>query len=471
LPSVLVSLPVFFLIALLLSGCSASPRSRDLVTELPAEWQAAINSAESLSNTQGFLDNSELQRLIAEAISNNYQLAQAREALEERRLAVIISGAERYPLVTLNLEGRRQKSVVNGNNQSILENYSGALNATWELDIWGKLSDRQKQAQLSYMAARFGYNRTQRQLTADVATAWAALMAAREQLALFDQRLINLQANLDIIESGYRRGLNAALDVYLTRNTVAEEQSRVASQHQVVFEQIVVLQRLLARYPDGQWQAFQALPAVEDMLPAGMPSELLSRRNDIQQAWASLLSADAALAVAHKERFPSLNLVASGGSASEALHSLVDEGSLAWSLLADLSQPVFAGRRLQAEEQQAASRVSQAEKAYLDILFTAMAETEQTLNNEHRLRQRYQALLQAEQNANAAYDLSFQQYRRGLVDYATVLEAQRRAFDAQTGVIQLRNQLVSNRIALVLALGGDPFPESATASNNPQEAP
>ena len=211
----------------------------------------------------------------------------------------------------------------------------------------------------------------------------------------------------------------------------------------------------MAEYPDGAIETGDNLPMLTEPIPAGLPSELVSRRPDLQQAWYSLLAADVGLAIAHKQRFPRISLAASASDASNELSQLLDGSPPAWSLLGNLSQPIFNAGRLKAEEERARSQVVQAEKQYLELLYQAFSEVENTISRQTALREQYQATLEAEKHATSAFELAFEQYQRGLVTYTTVLESQRRAFDAQSSVIELRNQLLQNRINLYLALGGN----------------
>ena len=133
----------------------------------------------------------------------------------------------------------------------------------------------------------------------------------------------------------------------------------------------------------------------------------------------------------------------------------LDGNAIAWSLVASLTQPIYQGGRLKASEERARQRVIQAEKQYLDFVYQAFAEVENAISRDTSLQGRYEAIQGAERDAAAAYELSFEQYQRGLVSYATVLESQRRAFDSQSTVIDLRNQLLQNRITLYTALGGE----------------
>ena len=140
---------------------------------------------------------------------------------------------------------------------------------------------------------------------------------------------------------------------------------------------------------------------------------------------------------------------------SQELDQLLDGGSLMWRVAASLIQPLFQGGRLAALEEQAKIRLEQREKRYLEVVFRALAEVENALSREQALNARYEAFVRAEQNAGSALELAFDQYQRGLAPYTTVLESQRRAFDAQTTLIQLQNQQLKNRVNLLLALGGD----------------
>lgn len=448
------------LCALYLAGCASSaisPATRQL--ELPESWEQANEAGTAEASTAGWLselDSKALEALVGEAQVENYQLALQRARVEELRQAVISEGAARWPGLSAEVDGGRNRLTGDSGNRLYTESWGADLSLSWELDIWGKLNDRQRQAELRYRSALAALRQQRIQLAADVATGWFDTIANTRLEALLEQRLDNVSADLASLEQGYRRGLNAALDVYLSRNTVADSRASLAQQRQSLQEATASLQLLLARYPGGSaLEAGATLPELDPVTPAGSPAQLLQRRPDIQQAWLDLLAADAGLAVAHKDRFPAFSLVGGAGTTSDALHGLVDAGLGTWSIGASLSQPLFQAGRLKSLEEQARARVAQAEQSYLGTVFNALAEVERLLSAEHSLRQQLEAQRESRENADIAYELSLQQYERGLVDYTTVLEAQRRAFDAQTAAIGLHNEVIANRINLYQALGGD----------------
>lgn len=459
------------LLALALAGCAGSaisPQARD--PQLPEAWRQSPPEAEkpAADPAPGWLaelDSPALETLVQEAQAGNYQLAGQRARVEELRHAVTQVGADRWPALALGLDGGRDMLAGENGREVYTESWRAGLDLSWELDVWGKLGDRQRQAALNYQSALAALRQQQIQLAADVAGGWFDTVANTRLLALLQQRLDNVSADLASLEQGYRRGLSPALDVYLSRNTVADSRAALAEQRQSLLASTAELQRLLARYPDGEnLAADAALPELAPVTAAGTPARLLERRPDIQQAWLDLLAADAGLAAAHKDRFPSFTLAGGAGTASEALHGLVDAGLGSWSLGASLAQPLFDAGRLKSLEEQARARVAQAEQNYLDTVFSALAEVEQLLGAEQSLREQLAAQRESRGNAEIAYELSLQQYQRGLVDYTTVLEAQRRAFDAQTAAISLHRQVIANRINLYRALGGDFARPAATTT-------
>ncbi|ANG61037.1 hypothetical protein A8C75_00250 [Marinobacterium aestuarii] len=447
------------LLSLLLAGCSSGViRTDTLSSEFPDQWQSA--GTENEEPAPGWLQSladPTLESLVHEALVGSYSLAEQRALVRQAEQSLVITGAPLYPELEFDFDAGRSGNG-SGNGVSSLD---ADLSLGWELDLWGKLSDSEREATLTLAARRADLAGARLALASDLASAWFELQTVEQRLVLFSRRLSNLEQNLEIIESGYRLGLGSALDVYLARNDVQSEQARVAEQRQSRTEAVRSLQLLLGRYPDGRWEPLDALPVLDSALPAGVPGTLLRRRPDLTSSWMALLAADAALAVAHKQRFPSLTISASLGDSASRLSDLLG-GSLAWSLASGLTQPLFNAGRLKAGEAQAQARVEQLEQQYLGLVFSAFAEVETALSRASALQQQYEQYLQAERNALLAEELAFAQYRKGLVEYNTVLEAQRRSLDAQSTVIGLRADLLTNRVALYRALGGDFAPAEAS---------
>ena len=386
---------------------------------------------------------------VTEALENNYLLSRERALLEEAARNLDVAGAARFPAVSLGLAQTRDRSNRSGPVSAAPAKLD--LNTAWELDVWGRLSDIQQSAYLSHAAQQARLESVRRRLVANTAATYFGAIESAELLELAQRRLANAVESHDIVNRGYLAGINEALDLYLARNQVESAESRLADRQQVLLERISALQLILGRYPDGNLTLEPALPVLSGSIAVGVPSGLLARRADLQQAWLDLLAFDTELAIAHKNRFPRIQLTGNSGLSDGSFNS----GDLLWSIAGGISQPLFDAGRLKSLEARAAARVAQLENVYLDAVFNAFAEVENAISRSGALESSHLSALAAQSNAETALTLALEQYQLGLTPYTTVLESQRRAFDSATTVIQLRNALLQNRIRLHLALGGE----------------
>ena len=463
----------FIIIALFLAACTTptaiTPQSKQVKT--PENWLARTDDnhkqhtdSESISPNswlEGFNDKG-LIVMVDYALMNNYALKAQNAAVAIAKQAANISNASDYPELSLSLQGSRDKRVVEKNNLYSTDTQL-MLQLSYEVDLWGKLSAEQKKSRLDYASQAAQYQQNEVDLVANISKAWFHLIEAEQLLRLFEQRAKNLQHNLDIIQASYRLGINQALDVYLAKNDVNSELARVAEQNKIRLSRSRDLELLLGNYPAGSLVAGKKLPIFDTSIPVGIPSDLLTQRADIRASWYALLATDAELAVAYKQRFPGFVLSASGGDSSKKLENFLTGGALVWSLVGSVTAPIFNAGRLKSLEEQARLSVVKKEQEYLEKVYHAFSEVEEAISAHTSFEDRYYYYQRAKENALSAEKLSFDQYMSGLVSYATVLESQRRAFDAQTMVIQLTNQLLQNRISLYLALGGEFDRKSADA--------
>ncbi|MCH9693587.1 MAG: TolC family protein [Gammaproteobacteria bacterium] len=451
-PAVLVSL----LLALLAGGCAVSAievAPEDIQT--PATWARSGGAGSVTSNWLTPFSDSRLEQLVAESVASNFALKQERQRFNAARQSVKVTRSSRLPSFDLALDGSRRGTEDTAGNRVTTETFGLDVDGRIEIDLWMKLSNAQQAAALSLAAQEARLVSTERGVAVTTARQYFDVLEATLLFDVARRRLEVAVSSHDIVASGYRQGLNEALDLYLARDQIERERANVAQQEQNRLEAVAALQLSLARYPDGDIGIEGELPVPTASIPTGLPSELLGRRPDIQEAWLSLLAADAELAVAHKARFPSLSLVGSTGTSSSEFSDLLSDGSSGWSLAFGLTQPLFAGGRLAAVEEQKRLAVRIAEQNWLDVVYRAFADVENAISRSASLDERYDALLEAEKNSRAALELALDQYGRGLVSYTTVLVSQRQAFDAAATVVQLKNQRLQNRLTLNLALGGD----------------
>jgi NodT family efflux transporter outer membrane factor (OMF) lipoprotein len=453
-------LPVFssFFLLACANTSEIDPKVKDL--PLPSNWQQekSLNSQQKQQvltvqdNWLAQLDNPQVHQLVTQALSNNQQFAVQAFELQIAEQQVIMAGSELWPTLDLAFKSGRNK-----NNQpvSYANSNSVNLNLSYEVDIWGKLSAADRQSNYNYLAQKANFEQYKQQLVVNVVSTWFEVIEADKLLRLYQSRVDNSRQNLAIIESGYQSGLSEALDVYLTRNDLNNELTRVADQQVIKVKLIRKLERLVGEYPKGSLLVEANLPLLTNDIPVGLPSELLSRKPELKASWYQLLAKDAGLAYAHKQRFPSIVITGSVGDSASDISNLLSGSSLAWSLLGSVSAPLFNAGRLAANEEKTRIQLKQGEQQYLDTLYSAFNDVENAITTEQGLKRSYFTMLEAQENAKVASTLSFEQYQSGLVSYTTVLDAQKRSFDAQSTLIKIKSQLITNRINLHFSLGGD----------------
>lgn len=424
---------------------------------LPESWQTLSTSEAVGGDTLAwseFIRVPQLETLLIDAIGNNPELARRRLEVEIAAANLFQSKMLFWPSLDLRFSADRETSQNQSAAAGIANRFVLSAGLSYELNLWGQLSDQKKAAAFGFSAAQFDYEAAMRELVVNLSSAWLDLLENQQLVTLRSERLSTLETNRSIIESGYRNGLNQALEVYLARNDVEGERSRLLQQQQSLSESQRRIFVLLGQYPQTTLQAQLAFPSSNTLSPPDLPATLLLRRPDIQSAWLRVLQQDASLAVAHKARFPSLTLSASAGKGAADMADIASS-NLAWGLGASLIQPLINAGRLKSAEDIARLRLQQFEKSYLDTVYQAFQQVESALQSQVTLESRLNYTQVAANNAVQAEKLAFDQYQRGLVAYSTVLEAQRRSVDAQIQVISLSKQIIVNKISLLNAVGGE----------------
>ncbi|ARD23525.1 TolC family protein [Shewanella japonica] len=436
----------------ILSACSSSSYlDEPLVTpQLPASWHT---DAESLKDNQSWVTpiaTDQLLEFISIGLNTNQELMQLALEVEVKKQQLNVSDSSFWPELDLSANSGRS-----GDSDDSTSFNNLSLDLSYELDIWGKLSDNARASKLNLLTAEANYQQARDALVADVAIAYYKVVTSAELVKLFERRTENAKLNFEIIESGYLQGLNESLDVYLTQNEYHSEKSNLLSQRSQHNQDIRTLERLLGGYPAGKLLIDEKLPLLPQGIKIGVPSELVKRKPELQAAWYQLLSQDALVAYTQKQRYPALRLGADIGTSSSDIANLLSGDYSSWSVFGGITAPIFNAGRLASQTEQQKLKLKQQEQQYLSTLFNAFEVVENNLDLDASLQQQYRSTLKAQENALQAETLSFEQYQSGLVSYTTVLDAQNRAFVAQSSVISLKNQIIANRIGLHLALGGD----------------
>jgi multidrug efflux system outer membrane protein len=252
---------------------------------------------------------------------------------------------------------------------------------------------------------------------------------------------------------------------------VAQRKSDIPDLVQQEHEAQSALAILLGKAPQTFSVAEQGLAAITlpEVAP-GLPSELLVRRPDIRRAEADLAAANANVAVARANLFPSISLTGAMGTQSSALLSLLNAPNLVANVSASLFTPIFDGGRLKRERDIAISRKQEVVQAYRATVIAALSEVDNALGQVHSLDEQQRLKTVELDQARQAYDLAEIRYKLGAEDFMTVLDTQRALSDVQNdmGILKLRR--LQATVSLYKALGGGWQDEQAAAKPNPAKS-
>jgi NodT family efflux transporter outer membrane factor (OMF) lipoprotein len=404
-----------------------------------------------------------LSSAVETALGHNYDLQAAAARVEQAAAQAKIAGADLQPRAQVGLAGsrRRQNFIgfpIPGREESVLSttstNLGVSLDVTWEVDLWGRLSARAQAAVADFQVAGADLRGAHLSIAGQTTKAWFATAAAYQQVQLAETTVQSFRSSTQQVRDRFQRGVRPALDLRLSLANLAGAEALLQFRRQQLDGSMRQLEVILGRYPGRELPTPEALPDTPPEIPAGLPAELVARRPDLVAAERRLAAADSRLSAARGDLYPRLSLTTSGGTASRELTDLVDGNFSVWNLAFNLLQPVFQGGRLRAAVERADAGTDEAVATYASAVLRAYAEVESTLASESLLAERQRHLADAAEQSRAAERLADDRYRRGLSDFITVLESQRRALVATADLIDARQQRLQNRVDLYLALGG-----------------
>ena len=450
---------------LFLSACLHAPPPAEHELDLP---QVAAWSAQHIEGELGegawwrTMGDTALPQLIEEALEHNRDLARAGATLRAAAARTDLARAGRRPSLDAGLGAARRRQVFVGlpipGAEGVLSSTSTSfdlgLGASWEADLWGRLASAERAAEADYAAARADWVGARLALVAQVAKSWFVLRESELQHDLAQRTLASYRENERWIDERYRAGLLSSLDLRLARTNVGSAEAVVAERERALAAARRSLELLLGRYPAGELAARGAWTDLPPAVPAGLPSDLLARRPDLVAAEARIVAERERLAAARAALYPSVALTGDAGTLTDAIEDLLDGDFRVWSLAARLVQPIYDGGRRAAQIEIADASYEAVLREFAGLFLRACAEVELSLESETLIGRRVTSLAAALDDARAAVEVAREQYRGGLIGLVTVLESERRAFQAESAWMQARRELLENRVDLHLALGG-----------------
>lgn len=465
---------------LMLSGCTfwngAKFETAAAVGDLPSRWTAGGGVPGQA--VTGWLDDfgsPALRSLVEEAVGQNYSLASARTRIAQAQERARIAGADRLPAVDSSLSTSRSQNLRGSEFANTrANNFNFSLDLRWEIDLWGRLKNL-RDAELDRVASESGlYEASRLSLAANVVKTALSIVESQEQIEISRRTLGSLRTNLKILDSRMEAGdlaERAALEISLSRADIARAERAILLSQRQLDGSRRTLETLLGRYPEGSVSSIGGLPRISREIPKGLPSELLLRRPDLLAAEARVDAVFKEVSASRKALLPALSISGSiGTSSTDEFGDIFDIQKMVWAVGQNLARPLYQGGRLRANIRLDEARRDELVNDYAETALTAFREVETAIAAEKYLKSEVAALSTAVTESRRAEDLSLGEYEQGLVEIITLLESQRRAFEAESVLLAAKYELLANRVDLYLALGGDfdhspvdkePVPEAA----------
>lgn len=461
-------------VVFIFSGCVAkSPpkMKKSLELELPSSYQSKLDVIDSDPNwIKEISKDGKLEKLIEEVLLNNWDFKKAATNVQRAAANAKISASKKYPNFSGGLGGARaERSFLGfpfGGDQessgvdpkvskSLFSSYGMSLDMNWEIDLWGRMRAGQEAFIAEFEASKNELKAFKSSLVGQTAKIWFALLGAKEQEELAKRSLASFKKTQRMLRDAFDAGNGAASQIRLATSDVEVAVALLEQRKAQVRAAARQLEILLGRYPGGIIEASGGLPRMPPPPPPGIPSDLLNRRTDIIAAERRLAAADRRIKEAKLALFPQISLTGSRGTTSEKLRDLTDSAFGVWNIGGQAGQQFFRAGEVLANVKLRQIMKTEAYIDYQSEVLEALREVETCLDNEVILRNRWNALVLAEDNLIEAYKRSVEEYRGGIGTSTNLLLTQRQMLSVSSQVLEMRRIRLENRINLHLTLGGN----------------
>jgi NodT family efflux transporter outer membrane factor (OMF) lipoprotein len=446
-------------LALGLGGCASGAPEASALPEVavPTDWASAAarpgGAPHPLARWWESFNDPQLVTLVSQALEVNTSVRSAQSALQQARALRDVSSANRYPRVNASGSAQRSQS---GSNDAV-DTFQAGFDASWELDVFGAKRSAQQAGEADASAAESTLADVQVSIAAEVAVSYIELRGLQARLAIARTNLGNQNETQQITAWRTQSGLASSLD--LEQATAASAQTSAAIP--ALEAQAATAQHRLAVLTGQAPGALQAALSVPGPLPQtsgefalAIPAQTLRQRPDVRAAEHRVSAALARVSQADAARYPSFQLSGTLGLSAGTPGALVSSATVANSVLARISVPLFDAGAAQAQVRAQEAALEQVRVSYQATVLTALQEVEDALVALQGNRERLAHLQVAADAAGNADLLARQRYASGLIDFRSVLETQRTLLSTQDSVESTRASLSADHVRLYKALGG-----------------
>ena len=427
--------------------------------ETPSAWTVSYDAAADLVNTTWWqhFNDPVLDELITTALNENLDIKAATARVDQFLGQYRTTRSEFFPQIGASAGAFRQKDtetgLVPGNNDDY-SSYRGALNATWEIDLWGKIRRLNEASQADFLASEAGRRTVLLTLVSNVASSYLNLRGLDRQLEIARETELAYAESLRIFNLRHDHGTVSQVEVSQVESEYENARQAVPQLEGLVAQQEHLLSLLLGRNPQTITRGKSIDELTVPEIPAELPSELLEQRPDIIQAEQALIAANARIGVARALYFPSVSLTGAYGTASIHSDDLFKGPSTTWQIGGDLLAPIFTFGAIEGQVMTAEASQREALYRYQQSIIAGFREVQDALVATTKGRET-QAAKGRRVNALQTYArLAGHQYEAGTTSYLQVLDANRSLFSGQLDYVQTQAIALTNLVDVYRSMGG-----------------
>lgn len=444
-------------VSALMGGCMVGPKFRPPVVETPSKYLGTPGTAASDLLWWQLFDDSTLVRLVSTALANNRNVGMAFSRVEQARLALKATRAQFGPSLQYGVNAQYgTESYVGLTSDKPIQTYIIKPTISWEIDLFGKIRRMSEADQARLLASDQAAQGVLVALVADVASTYFEYLQYEYAVETARSTYRTRMDTYELLEHSFRAGSIGEMDLKQAQSAYATAAALIPQYERARQQSLHALSLLLGQNPSqvvGVHVPLDEFP-VPGEVPAGLPSDLLARRSDMQQAYYQTMAANAEVGVAQAMRFPTIALTANGGVLSEDIKKLFDAKSYLWSAAGGISGPIFNfganKRRMQVAREKYRESVLNYEQCYLQ----ALHEVEDALTAVATYREQVGAMRILVQAAQRADTIAVQQYNAGQISFLNVLDSERTLLEARTNYAQALSGMLGSYATLYKALGG-----------------
>jgi multidrug efflux system outer membrane protein len=463
---------LFALVALMMVGCKVGPDYKRPMVNVPGSYrQTLAPDIASTSLTSSIADeewptvfqDTTLQRLIKEALANNLDLRIAAQRVLQAEAQVDIAHSQQLPSISgsvgysaLQIPTALAGTKNDGTPATSLYRGGGpSASAAWNLDFWGLYRRQSEAARADLLASEWGQRATRTTLIQSVAEAYFGLRSLDAQMTITENTVKARQDSLRLTQTLDQGGAGSLADVRQAEELLHAAQANLPDLRRQIAIQENRISVLLGHNPEA---IDRGLPVEEQphpqQIPVGIPSQLLERRPDVQQAEAKLSAANARIGVARAQYFPQISLTSLGGAASNQLNAIATGPKAYWYAAGSISEPIFDGGRIRSNYRLSKAQEQEMLLEYQKTILNSLKDVSNSLVAYQETREQREEQAEQVKSATDAVRLARLRYSGGNTSYLEVLTTDTDLYSAQLLLAQAQQQEAASLVQVYAALGG-----------------